>query len=674
MTPFTPRFLYCLSIFSVAAACGAPIDQPTDAPTADTNDALFGAGPSTTLPSRFGNAVLCQQGVMYPANLTATPNRAFRWRPNICESLNNVRFTATAPLPSGVRLDPVSGELSGRVIQRSYSQYRSHTDPRSSLVLPGNNTLHLRVTWDRPPPNDGVRNIDVTYTYADPSAIRVRRGYGTTTHRASDGVVRVRPLLRGGQPPVRFEALDVLPGGLALSRSTGEIAGALDDPYSPDNDGVVRIRLSDAAGRSLLTTYYFRNAVDYDSQKTCFMFVHGHGPAGSHLDDRGRSHGYYQNLPACGDVLVPGQPCLCDPRLVQGLNDQNPNHCETAPNFPEDYTYSPPSYSKIRNYWRRNSRSAKPDANDRANIGILDRSKDMVAMVTNNGHHPYYLARWHSHASVRNGSNEVADQLVDAIRGEPDGGGNACDPAEVTNYVVIAHSYGGLIMANIVNRSGWVEHRIVSDAVSHVITVQSPHNGSHLADAACSNSDDLWANFTSGAVDLIGLANFCDAGTAALQTSRAGRQLRALRTTTWLIGGHAGLDLPPGALALGWDTSNGAFRDLAGRSLENDGLVPLYSAMACDRSFTKSATPNRMCGNGRKIASGFRNFDTAAEDHDVGRNGHRPRARRDKIVDGVWDQIDTPRGVNLSSAQAIACVFGGQSQDGVCPNRRGFAE
>lgn len=89
--------------------------------------------------------------------------------------------------------------------------------------------------------------------------------------------------------------------------------------------------------------------------------------------------------------------------------------------------------------------------------------------------------------------------------------------------------------------------------------------------------------------------------------------------TVWLTGGFAAII--------------GASSCLTG---EDDGLVQHASAYACDGSATANLDNQTVCGNSTKQeSSGFKNLDTAHENHDQERNDSHSD-NRDAIPDGVW--------------------------------------
>jgi hypothetical protein len=134
----------------------------------------------------------------------------------------------------------------------------------------------------------------------------------------------------------------------------------------------------------------------------------------------------------------------------------------------------------------------------------------------------------------------------------------------------------------------------------------------------------------------------CDAATYWLRSSDD-VQVRAFANapakTIWLTGGYAAIF--------------GASVCLSG---EDDGVVQHASAYACDGSATASYTNPTVCGNNAKQkTSGYRNLDTAHENHDQERNDSHSDNRQ-AIPDGIWtcNGASCTPGTTVQSSQSTA--------------------
>jgi hypothetical protein len=156
---------------------------------------------------------------------------------------------------------------------------------------------------------------------------------------------------------------------------------------------------------------------------------------------------------------------------------------------------------------------------------------------------------------------------------------------------------------------------VAAQRVSLAISIAGTHRGSQGADLVCGQGNPFCSFFAQ-------FLQSCDGATYWLRSADdvqvrlyAGSPAR----TVWLTGGYAAIV--------------GASACLSG---EDDGVVQHASAYACDGSATTGYNNQNLCGDGSKQESaGFRNLDTAHENHDQERNDSHVDSRV-AIPSGVW--------------------------------------
>lgn len=292
------------------------------------------------------------------------------------------------------------------------------------------------------------------------------------------------------------------------------------------------------------------------------------------------------------------------------------------------------NYNDARNYWYYDGWFSDTDF---LKTATKNWSLDHY-VVGYNGTKPYYDAQ---------AAGEVANEIVNAMNGGNDGGGNNCQGS--TSYIVIAHSMGNTIMDFILgnndpsdpnyNYSGPFNQ--VAAGISYSISVSGAHRGSEGADAVCGDNN-LFCDFIALFIQS------CDSATYWLRSDNA-VQVRnyssAPARNVYLTGGYEAIF--------------GASACLSG---EDDGVVQHASQYACSGSATASYNNDNVCGNGAKQeASGFFNFDTAHENHDDIRNDSDRDTRR-AIPDGLWTCSGSPCSpgssvTTRSTAQAVTLLY-----------------
>jgi hypothetical protein len=156
---------------------------------------------------------------------------------------------------------------------------------------------------------------------------------------------------------------------------------------------------------------------------------------------------------------------------------------------------------------------------------------------------------------------------------------------------------------------------VAAQRVSLAISIAGTHRGSQGADFVCGEGNPFCSFFAQ-------FIQSCDTATYWLRSSddvQVRMFASAPAKTVWLTGGYAAII--------------GASACLSG---EDDGIVQHASAYACDGSATASYTNDNVCGNNNKQeSSGFKNLDSAHENHDQERNDTNAD-NRVAIPDGIW--------------------------------------
>src|SRR6185503_2595297 len=175
----------------------------------------------------------------------------------------------------------------------------------------------------------------------------------------------------------------------------------------------------------------------------------------------------------------------------------------------------------------------------------------------------------------------------------------------------------------------------VAARLSLVVTFGGAHRGSQGADLACGQGN-IFCSF---------LAQFiqsCDTATYWLRSSddvQVRSFANAPAKNIYLTGGYEAIF--------------GASACLAG---EDDGIVQHASQYACNGSATASYNNNNVCNNtSKQESSGFRNLDTAHENHDEERDDSHYDTRV-AIPTGVWTCGGSPcaPGTTVQSAMSTA--------------------
>jgi hypothetical protein len=266
------------------------------------------------------------------------------------------------------------------------------------------------------------------------------------------------------------------------------------------------------------------------------------------------------------------------------------------------------NWNEARDYWRSGS-----------NDFVRGATKNFTAshyVVGYNGTQPY----WHEQAA-----GELANEIFNATEGGTDDGGNSCARtyAEGGTFWVIGHSMGGSLIDFVLGNAHPSDpnynlngpYDVAAQRLSLAIAVAGTHRGSQGADFVCGEGNP----FCSFLAQFI---QSCDAATFWLR-SADDVQVRTYSgspaRTVWLTSGYAAIF--------------GASACLAG---EDDGLVQFASAYACSGSATASYNISNVCDNASKQeAAGFKNLDTAHENHDESRNDSHNHTRN-AVPDGAW--------------------------------------
>ncbi len=318
-----------------------------------------------------------------------------------------------------------------------------------------------------------------------------------------------------------------------------------------------------------------------------------------------------------GTSLLHAQPCLI---FVHG-KQTNTN------------TYT--SYASARNYW-------------------ISGSRDFIQSATKNFATPYYVVGYNGTRPYweAQSAGEVANEIVNATNGLPDGGGRTCTRtfAQGGTFIVVAHSMGGAVMDWILGNNDASDPNFnlngpydqVAARISFVIAASGAHRGSQGADAVC-GSGSLLCNFIAIFIQS------CDDATNWLRSADSVQVKtfsNAPARTVYLTGGYEAIF--------------GASACLNG---EDDGVVQYASIYACNGSATASYSNSNVCGNtAKQETSGFVNLDGAHENHDDIRNDV-DRDVRKAIPGGIWTCSGSPCAPNttvqsaMSTAQFVALLY-----------------
>jgi len=239
----------------------------------------------------------------------------------------------------------------------------------------------------------------------------------------------------------------------------------------------------------------------------------------------------------------------------------------------------------------------------------------------------------------------VANEIVNATNGGADGGGNRCARTYAAGgtFWVVAHSMGGTVMDFILGNNDPSDPNFnfngpydqVAQRLSLAVTLGGAHRGSQGADAVCGDGS-LFCNFIAFFIQS------CDTATYWLR-SADDVQVRTFSNAPakniYLSGGYASIF--------------GASACLSG---EDDGIVQHASQYACNGSATTGYNNNNVCNNSSKQeSSGFRNLDTAHENHDEERDDSH-RHTRVAIPTGIWTcgGVACTPGTTVQSAMSTA--------------------
>jgi hypothetical protein len=286
------------------------------------------------------------------------------------------------------------------------------------------------------------------------------------------------------------------------------------------------------------------------------------------------------------------------------------------------------NWTVARNYWKSGSRDA-----------IQTATKNFATsyyVVGYNGTDTYWGAQ---------AAGEVANEIVNATNGGPDGGGNRCARtyAQGGTFWVIGHSMAGPIMDFILGNNDPSDPNYnfngpydqVAQRLSLVITFGGAHRGSQGADAVCGNNN-FFCNFIALFIQS------CDTATYWLRSSddvQVRTYANAPARNIYLTGGYEAIF--------------GASVCLSG---EDDGIVQHASQYACNGSATTGYDNSNVCNNSNKQeSSGFLNLDSGHENHDDERND-ADRDTRKAIPTGIWMCGSSPCAPNTTVQSAMSCA------------------
>ena len=293
------------------------------------------------------------------------------------------------------------------------------------------------------------------------------------------------------------------------------------------------------------------------------------------------------------------------------------------------------NWTAARNYWKNGTRDF-----------IQTATKNFASsyyVVGYNGTNPYWGAQ---------AAGEVANEIVNATNGGADGGGNTCARtyADGGTFWLVGHSMAGSLIDYVFGNSNPSDpnynlngpYDVATQRISLAISIAGTHRGSQGADFVCGDGNALCSFFAQ-------FIQSCDDATFWLRSSDD-VQVRTYASSparnVWLTGGYAAII--------------GASACLAG---EDDGVVQHASSYACNGSATTAYDNTNVCNNANKQeSSGFKNLDSAHENHDQSRNDSVSDARV-AIPDGIWVCNGAPCGPNttvrsnLSTAAFVSTLY-----------------
>jgi hypothetical protein len=293
----------------------------------------------------------------------------------------------------------------------------------------------------------------------------------------------------------------------------------------------------------------------------------------------------------------------------------------------------------------------------------ISGSRDFIQTATAGFSTPHYVVAYHGDKPYwdAESAGAVASQIVDAVAGLPDGGGNSCSLTGGRVWV-IAHSMGGNILDYILgnadpsspNYNANGPYDTAASLISLVMSVSGSHRGSELADAVCGGSGFL-CNLGGSIFQDCGPANYWLRSDASVQVASA-----------------AGPPAKNVYLTGGYEAIFGASLCLSG---EDDGVVQHASQYACAGDPTTAYDNDDVCGNtSKQEVSGFLNLDVGHENHSDTHNDADRDTRR-AIPTGYWKCNGSPCTPgsqvqsDMSSAQLVetlaAANFGGGRRCGL---------
>lgn len=545
---------------------------------------------------------------------TASPGEYFSVSAEKCNFVpsTGVTWSVFPPLPEGMLINRSTGRIYGQPPVNTEDHQVRYTDAlgyrRTAYPF---SVRTVTAEWTGITGSPMSATAIFKYDFVDPAPL-VTQSYTPIRFSEGDGRQYRYPRVSGGTGPYTYELLSTLPEGYGMNRY-GLIYGEPDDPYANCVDGCREwVRVTDALGRTDDLYALVSNETQYkQADDVCYVLIHGQGPKKTNYADQ---------------------------------------------------------IGAAKSYWSKNRQgSFYADLTDRTSqAGALDPSAPgFVDTLTANGDRVYFVG-YNSHDDIRQSALTAASQIASAISSVdhlPDVtyesviGGDGCRGAE--KIVLVGHSMGGMVIDYILgnadaNRRNYANiFKQVTNSVDQAITVQTPHRGSEVANAKCDWTFDPIVYIFSGE---------CDDGSWDLQTSEEMKtKIGPLARPTWAIGSHQGMC-----------TEKAGFEFCSNDSLDeqNDGAVEYTSAFACtgenpnddeDEGFGQTST--HVCSNSQKVISGLFNFDASDENHDSGRNGQHPRARRyfnipDSLWSGLPQHLRPASSDNFTTAEAISHVFG----------------
>jgi hypothetical protein len=218
-------------------------------------------------------------------------------------------------------------------------------------------------------------------------------------------------------------------------------------------------------------------------------------------------------------------------------------------------------YTSAYGYWKGNGSLLDGGLHNFSALPFISMSDGIEVGIQHKGepYHKFYVVGYDGTQAYFDAAHSVAAQIVNAIRGGRDSGGNDCSGMSRGQFVVVSHSMGATVMDFILGNSDPSDpyydpkFEMVDQNILVVESLAGAHRGSYLALALCADTDSPLLNFISKV--LSPLINNCNSGTRSLFPNdpiEVPRQIGTIRTPIFLSGGSGSLPTSPFLSGLRW--------------------------------------------------------------------------------------------------------------------------